>query len=104
MTEPSEIEADIAEFEANRFHSLSPETFVRRLIAALREAQDSIIGTRSANTKLKVELARLREALENLCKQIEATEEHGAEADEDFCPVCDAIRKARAALAGSKGG
>jgi hypothetical protein len=43
--------------------------------------------------------ADLVAALDDLCDVIESDEEHGAGADEPDCPICDAIRKARAALA-----
>jgi len=94
MTEPSEIEALIGEFEAG----MIPST---RLIAALREAQDDIIGTRSANAKMKAELARLQEALEGMVAEWEKMTRYGS-------PLAKAANenliRARAALTGSKGG
>ena len=41
------------------------------------------------------EIERLRAALDDLCCQIEDTEEHGGGSHEPECPICDAIKTAR---------
>jgi hypothetical protein len=114
MTEPSEmLEALILDFEHERWpdHKVNQipwlHDLVRRLIAALREAQDGIIGSRSANTKLKVEIARLREALEPFAKEADCFDDNEpGDADPDdeklrgLNIVVGDFRRARAALTG----
>jgi hypothetical protein len=58
------------------------------------DASDAVTATNA----LAAEITRLRAVLDELCSQIEATEEHGAGANDAGCSICAAIRKAREAL------
>jgi hypothetical protein len=64
---------------------------------ALVEAQRAWIATGELRDKAEAEIGRLRTALDNLCRVVEAEGEHFAD-DEDECPICTALFAAHATL------
>jgi hypothetical protein len=117
MTEPSEIEALIGEYEEHT--GRATDGLVRRLIAALRERDERIVeavavgadALRDAEARHAAELARLREALGQADACFEAALVEGwneALASGDVDLIRDIYNRriafARAALTGPKGG
>lgn len=63
-----------------------------------------IAASRDAVPDLLALVDELAAALEEVCMQIEDTEEHGGGAHDDGCPVCISIAEAVSILARLKGG
>ena len=67
--------------------------------AYIEACLNSINEKKETIKRLEARNARLLAALDILCDEVGATELHGDEADNAFCPVCRAYKQAREVIA-----